>query len=54
MSPEARERVLFHELRHVIEDGPALGRSVGMDRQYEILERQADMMVREVAAGMGK
>jgi len=37
-----------------IEDEPRLRRTVGIDKQYWIIERQADMMAREVAAGMGK
>ena len=30
---------------------PKLGYVLGVDMQYEILEHQADMMVREVALG---
>ena len=52
LSLEARKRVLFHELKHIIEDMPKLGYVTAMDKQYEILERQADMMAREAAAGV--
>jgi Zn-dependent peptidase ImmA (M78 family) len=51
LSPEARQRVLFHEIKHIIEDMPTAGYAVYIDKQYEILERQADLMAREVAAG---
>lgn len=54
LSPEGKKQVLFHELKHIIEDMPKLGYIVGVDMQYEILEQQADMMVREVAVAVGK
>ena len=54
LNPEAKKQVSFHELKHIIEDTPKLGYIVGVDVQNEILEHQADMMVREVAMAMGK
>ena len=54
LSPEGKKQVLFHELKHIIEDMPKLGYIVGVDNQYEIIERQADMMVREVAVAVGE
>ncbi len=50
LSPEGKQQILFHELKHIIEDMPKLGYIIGVDMQYETLERKADMMVREVAA----
>lgn len=54
LSPEAQVEVLFHELKHVIEDMAEAGCLVTVDKQYETRERQADLMFREVASAMGK
>ena len=54
LNPEGKKQVLFHELKHIIEDMPKLGYIVGVDMQYEILEHQADMMVQKVAVAVGK
>ena len=54
LASEVQQQVLFHELKHVIEDMPSVGYVVGLDKQYEIPEQLADVLLREVSTGLVK
>jgi hypothetical protein len=41
---------LCHEVKHVIEDMPDMGRVVGLDMHHQPFEIQADRFLQEVAA----
>lgn len=49
LAPEAREKVLFHEVHHIIETMPKGMYIVGLDCQHLEFEQDADLFVREVA-----
>ncbi|MCL6479738.1 MAG: hypothetical protein K6T65_15285 [Peptococcaceae bacterium] len=50
LSWKARQEVLFHELRHIIEDMPRTGYILGLDMKRHEMEIRADMFFREVVA----
>ncbi len=50
LAPEAKEKVLFHEVHHIIETMPKGMYIVGIDCQHLGFEQDADLFVREVAA----
>lgn len=50
LSPEAQKEVLFHELRHIIEDMPPTGYILGMDLFRSPIEKKADAFLKEIAA----
>jgi Zn-dependent peptidase ImmA (M78 family) len=50
LSPESKEIVFFHELRHIIEDMPSLGYVVGLDMLRNPIEKRADLFFKEISA----
>lgn len=50
LSYEARLRVFFHELYHILEYMPRQGYILGMDMEHYEIEEEAEMFVKEVAA----
>lgn len=50
LSNNRKIKTLCHELKHIIEDMPNMGRMVGIDMQQQPFEIEADQFIQEVAA----
>lgn len=50
LEPGHQEAVFFHELKHIIEDMPRTGYTIGLDMQYHVLEKEADEYKAKIAA----
>jgi hypothetical protein len=50
LEPEHIETVFLHELKHIIEDMPKMGYTIGLDMQYHVLEKEADEYKAKIAA----
>ncbi|HOK68920.1 MAG TPA: hypothetical protein PKV51_05275 [Bacillota bacterium] len=48
ISYETQCKVLIHELKHIINDIPKQSYYIGLDMQYEYIEKEADMLTEKI------